>query len=170
MGVEWPYILKSAQVAHALSRTSAANPETAVIVKSVMETAGIVGALVGPWGAVFLGGLILWGISKLFGISMKYMNAVGIVASTFVAAIAGVLIGLILTVATGTLSANFFSLGFLTHSVGPVAKILSGISLFSIWGIYIQVAGVSAVGGVSKGKAFGPAVITWLISILTTML
>ncbi|QQE80265.1 YIP1 family protein [Alicyclobacillus sp. SO9] len=165
---ELPTLMHSAVFQQTLQQASAKAPGAAALVKSITEGGLVIAGFIGPWISVLLGGLILWVLTKLFGMNLSYRNTLGILSNAhIIAALEAVVTGIVI-VSTGTMTKGFLSLNMLVQAspTSHTGALLSALSIFWLWMLYITIAGVAEVTGSSKGKASGPVLIVTILGLI----
>ncbi|MCY0902431.1 MAG: YIP1 family protein [Firmicutes bacterium] len=165
---ELPEALKSPQYVKEMAAATAKNPAMGGIIKTSAEVGGPVGALLSVWITLFVGAFVLWILTKLFGVAVRYMQVVRVIANASIIAIIDLVVGVIVSLATGTLTKSFLTLGMIS-STGHLGGLLAGIGVFSLWAVYIEIVGVAELGQVSKGRASGPVVLMFVLVLLLQM-
>ncbi len=157
-----PYVLHSPQYLQLFSKMTSQQDAMA---KAIMPISTIVGGLIAPWLSVVVLGFLYWLLAKLFGYSITYRNAAALGAHVALFQLIGVVVSVIVTVATGSYVISLLSLGTMVPSSGIMTNILSRISVFDIWALFIVTIGLAVYTGGSKSKTVWIGVVVWILSM-----
>ena len=158
----YSYILRSPQYLQMFAKMTA---QQEAVVKTIMPISTIVGGLIAPWLSVVVLGFLYWLLAKLFGYSVTYRNAAALGAHVALFQMIGLAVSVIVTVATGSYVASLLSLASVIPSSGIMTNILSRISVFDIWALFIVTIGLAVYTGGSKSKTVWIGVIVWILSM-----
>ncbi len=160
--VVYPYILRSPIYVQLFSKMS---HQEILAAKTIFPISAIVGGVITPWISLVLLGFFYWIMTKVFGYSITYRNAMALGTYVALFQLIGTVFSTLATVITGTYIASLLSLSTIIPSSGSLASVLSRISIFDIWSVVIVVIGLSVFTGASKNKTMWIGVLVWIISM-----
>jgi hypothetical protein len=158
----------------ATAKALAQNPEAAANIekgRAMQEKFAIVGIAIALPISMVLTGLMVWLLGKIVGSTASFADSTMVAAYAFIPrALSFVAVGLIASLTdpsklTSILSAQAGLARFMDpDATAPALFQLAGrVDLFVIWQTILIGIGLSVVGKVSRGQAFGMAALIWLL-------
>lgn len=128
----------------------------------------ILGPIFGGFIILFLRGLILWGVLKIFKGAASYMLVICILGLTSMIDMISTVINTVLAILMGKLTVSLGPALFITkESVGEsLAKFLGHFDIITIWYLIVLGIGLGAVSNLKSSKSLPVVFGLWLIWIL----
>ena len=166
--------IMDAQAEKAKAAMMAKNPQItedqANLGLKIGSVAATVGTVVGTPILLLVLGVFVWLVGKLFGASVSAQQGVLIASLSFVPRMLGSLLALLLSFVMST--ANLTNVAQLTLSPArfmPSTASVTALTLAArfdltlLWATAIIAIGYVVIGKVSKGKAYGAAILLWVL-------
>jgi hypothetical protein len=162
------------RTAAAMAKDPRITPEKMAPMRTVLRTAAKVSGLIGVPLLMFVTGLMLFLVGKLFGATQTFRAALVVAAYAYVPKILEAVLAAIqgFFVDPAQLDGRFrltIGLGrFLDPDTASPAliELLGRIDLFTIWVTVLLVIGLAVTGRISRGKAAMAGVVMWVIGAL----
>lgn len=161
--LEVPYLLRTPSTLALVAHLSAAK---LAVFDAENRLTNPIGAFLSVWISVFLLGLLIWLIAKLAGGKVRYLQVVAVVTYASVITLIGLFLSTVITLLTGYYMQSLLSIGQLFPSTSKAATMLDGIGVFPLWGLYVEICGISVLGNMTKMKAALPVVLAWFLLLL----
>lgn len=171
-----PMLLNFQGYKDTLVSTLAANPQmqgqTADQIQALANITAI-GTLAG--GPVFiliawlLGGLILFGIVKVFGGDCRYKHILSVTGYTYIFALIAGLISAMMSMINGTFSqTSLTSLAALLPNLQPgfLSGVAAGLDVFSIITVAVLGIAISIIAKLDRKKAYGIVIALFVVEVL----
>ncbi|MCE1163851.1 MAG: YIP1 family protein [Bacteroidetes bacterium] len=130
---------------------------------------GYGGALVSPFLILFVLSLVYLVALKIMKAEFEFTNILNVVGLSMLVTIVGAVIGFVLSVITGEMSTVSLGLVLKDSSVGlKVHELISKIDVFAIWFYFLIGIGLSKIGKITSGKAYGVVFGIWILWIIVT--
>jgi hypothetical protein len=166
------------QMATALKKNPSATAEQMSSMRGVLETLGPIFFAIGLTVTVFLTGLVLWLVGKLFDAKESVGAAIMIVTYAEIPRIVQILTnaaqGLFMSPdkLTSMNSVGFSPARFMDpdHASAILIALMSRVDVFTIWVTVLLAIGLHVVGKIPKQQAAIAAVIVWVVGALPALL
>lgn len=172
--------LLEAQILQGQAQMMEQNPQVTPEQLATMRSFGVGAAKVMMYIAtpfmVLLLGLLVWIVSKIFGIAFGYGAAAMIVAYSFVPRLLQTILFMVQGFFIDPLTA-----GFTGYSLSParfmdpattnagLLGLLARFDVFIIWGTILLAIGISVVGKVPRSKGYAAAAVVWVLGTLPAL-
>ncbi len=127
----------------------------------------ILGPIIGGFIILFIRGLVLWGVLKMFKGAASYMLVICVLGLTGLIDVISTVINTVLAIVMGKLTVNIGPALFVTkESVGEsMAKFLGHFDLLAFWYLIVLGIGLAAASNLKSSKTIPIVFVLWLIWI-----
>jgi len=128
----------------------------------------VLGPIIGGFLILFVRGLVLWGVLKIFKGTATYMLIICVLGLASMIDIISTVINTVLAIVMGKLTVNIGPALFITKDmVGEsLAKLLGHFDLIAIWYLIVLGIGLGAVSNLKSSKTIPVVFALWLIWIV----
>jgi len=134
--------------------------------KAQEHLAAPVGAFYNVGISLLITTVFLWLLARAFSVRVSFRNVLTVVAHASVVALVGAALATLASVITGHAVTDFLSLGMFARAGSRAQSVFGAVSVFNLWMLWVEIAGLAAIAGLTLRRAAGPVVICWLLLLL----